>query len=132
MIRQLFYDNLHIFETYICEINSRKRLLIFKNIKNSRMICKGLYYIEPFKKTILKISVHQNSNFFRIFSSVFRYCKNARVSFHFFSVDSSLPLMDEIGRRALTNAFIHFAKETGRKRRFLYNPVTGIYSFLRP
>ena len=38
-----------------------------------------------------------------------------------FSVDSSLPLMDEIGRRALTDAFIHFAKETGRRKRFLYN-----------
>ena len=46
---------------------------------------------------------------------------------HFISVDSSLPLMDEIGRRALTNAFIHFAKETGRKRRFLYNAAMDSY-----
>ena len=35
--------------------------------------------------------------------------------------------MDEIGRRALTNAFIHFAKETGRRRRFLYNPAMDAF-----
>jgi hypothetical protein len=46
----------------------------------------------------------------------------------FFSVDSSLPLMDEIGRRALTDAFIHFAKETGRRKRFLYNPAMDAFA----
>ncbi len=36
--------------------------------------------------------------------------------------------MDEIGRRALTDAFIHFAKETGRRRRFLYNPAMDAFA----
>ena len=30
--------------------------------------------------------------------------------------------MDEIGRRALTDAFIRFTKETAKTHRFLYNP----------
>ncbi len=30
--------------------------------------------------------------------------------------------MDEIGRRALTDAFIRFTKEAAKTHRFLYNP----------
>ena len=33
--------------------------------------------------------------------------------------------MDEIGRRALTDAFIRFTKETAKTHRFLYNPKEG-------
>ena len=37
-------------------------------------------------------------------------------------MEPGLALMDEIGRRALTDAFIHFTKETAKTHRFLYNP----------
>ena len=37
-------------------------------------------------------------------------------------MEPGLALMDEIGRRALTDAFIHFTKEAAKTHRFLYNP----------
>ncbi len=37
-------------------------------------------------------------------------------------MEPGLALMDEIGRRALTDAFIRFTKQTARTHRFLYNP----------
>ena len=40
-------------------------------------------------------------------------------------IEPGLALMDEIGRRALTDAFIRFTKETAKTHRFLYNPKEG-------
>ena len=37
-------------------------------------------------------------------------------------IEPGLALMDEIGRRALTDAFIRFTRETAKTHRFLYNP----------
>ena len=37
-------------------------------------------------------------------------------------MEPGLALMDEIGRRALTDAFIRFTRETAKTHRFLYNP----------
>ena len=37
-------------------------------------------------------------------------------------IEPGLALMDEIGRRALTDAFMRFTKEAAKTHRFLYNP----------
>jgi hypothetical protein len=46
--------------------------------------------------------------------------------------EPGLALMDEIGRRALTDAFIRFTKETAKTHRFLYNPNNADFSLGSP
>ena len=47
---------------------------------------------------------------------------NISVLFSVAVIEPGLALMDEIGRRALTDAFIRFTRETAKTHRFLYNP----------
>ena len=47
---------------------------------------------------------------------------NISILFSVAVIEPGLALMDEIGRRALTDAFIRFTRETAKTHRFLYNP----------
>ena len=63
-------------------------------------------------------SIHKIATFFRKYVNISLLVFLISVA----GMEPGLALMDEIGRRALTDAFIRFTRETAKTHRFLYNP----------